>query len=145
MPVWVRDDARNLISAENIALIRRALAAGPIFGYWYRAHSGAGPSYWLARDFAQFEREIAQAWPADYYVIWSLPDLLQQGVALVAVRHADVHIGASSLLSGENVGAIEGYLSDPTHECLALFFSLYGIPEAWTLGRDGLYALSEIA
>ncbi|HEU0028291.1 MAG TPA: hypothetical protein VFQ25_14355 [Ktedonobacterales bacterium] len=145
MPVWVRDDSKSLISIETIALIQQALAAGPIFGYWYRAHSGAGPTYWMARDFAQFQREIAQAWPADYYVIWSLPALLELGVALAAARHADIHIGASSLLSPESLEVVKGYLSDPAHEYIALFFSLYGIPEVWAHNRDGLELLMESA
>lgn len=145
MPVWVRDDAKNLIAAGNVALIRRALVAGPVFGYWYRPNSESGPKYWLVRDFAQFVKLVAPARPADYYVIWSLPALVERGLALVSARHADVHTGGASLLSFEALGVVEEYISEPRHAYIAVFYSLYGIPEVWAGGQDGLESLAESA
>jgi hypothetical protein len=145
MRVWVPDPSRNLISAENLGRIKGALTAGPVFGYWYRPNSGLAPAFWLARDFFGFERALAQAQaqPGDRYMIWSLPALLARGLALAAARHADSHSGWNSLLTPESLRAIEDYLSDPSHEYIAIFFSLYGIPEIWTGARDGMDILTE--
>ncbi len=145
MRVWVRDESRNLISAGNLALIERALKVGPIFGYWYHPHSGLSPQYWLARDFAGFERVTERAQSDDRYMIWSLPALLAKGMALAAARHADAHASGGSLLAPESLSAIEEYLSDPSHEFIAIFYSLYGIPEVWTGARDSLESLEESA
>lgn len=145
MRVWVRDDSKNLIAGETLGLINYTLSAGPIFGYWYRAQSESGPNFWLARDYAQFTRVVAQAYPGDYYVIWSLPALLQRGLALAAARHADVHTGRGSLLSADGLAAVEDFVSDGSREYLAIFYSLYGIPEVSIGGRDGLESLVESA
>lgn len=145
MRVWVRDDSRNLIAGEILGLINYTLSAGPIFGYWYRAQSEPGLNFWLARDYGQFTRVVAQAHPGDYYVIWSLPALLQRGLALAAARHADVHAGRGSLLSADGLAAVEEFVSDGSREYLAIFYSLYGIPEVSIGDRDGLESLVESA
>jgi hypothetical protein len=133
--VWIHNPAMNLLAPENLARIREALAAGLIFGYRYRAHSGMGPNHWMARDFAEFQREIAQAKPADYYVIWSLPALLGQGVALEAASYDEQPEHGASLLPAGQIQALERYLSDPTREFFGVFFDADRRPEVWT-GND---------
>ncbi len=146
MPVWIHNPAMNLLEPENFARIREAMAAGPIFGYWYRAHSGSGPNYWLARDFAEFERLLAQARPADYYVIWSLPALLEKGVAVAAARYDDQPEHGASLFSPESLRAVERFLYEERwREVYAVFFGTDRGAEAWSTDSDGLDYIAEHA
>ncbi|HEU0028292.1 MAG TPA: hypothetical protein VFQ25_14360 [Ktedonobacterales bacterium] len=143
--VWIHNPAMNLLAPEHLARIRDALAKGPIFGYWYRAHSGSGPNEWMARDFAEFERVIAEAKLADYYVVWSLPALLEKGVSLAAARYDDQPQHGASLLPAGQMRLVERYLSDPTHEYFGMFFGADKPPEVWTDDADGLESVTEYA
>jgi hypothetical protein len=111
----------NLLAPQNLARIREALAAGPIFGYWRRAHSGMGLNHWMPRDFVEFEQIIAQAKPGDYYVIWSLPAQVEKGVALAAACYDDQPEHGASLLSAGKIQTVERYLSDPAREYFGVF------------------------
>ena len=144
-PVWIHNPAMNLLAPENLARIRQALAVGPIFGYWYRAHSGMGPNYWMARDIAEFELEIAQAKPADYYVIWSLPALLAKGVALAAARYDEQAEHGASLLPAQQMRAVKRHLIVPTREYFGVFFDADRGPEVWVHDADGLENVLEYA
>lgn len=144
MPVWIHNPSQNLLEPENLARIREALMSGPIFGYWYRAHSGSGPNYWMARDFAEFERLIAQARPADYYVIWSLPALREKDVALAVARYDDQPERGASLLSPESLRSVERFLSERQwREVYAVFFGTDRGAEAEPMDLDGLDDISE--
>ena len=138
MLVWQWDPSRNLLSPENLDRIKAALDTGPLFGFWYRAHSGGGPNYWFAQQFDQLMAETSRAKPGDLYVIWSLRELLGKGVTLAAARYADIPVHGASLLSPESMQPIEDYLSDWPNEIIAVCYGTDQGPYVWVDDRDGL-------
>ena len=145
--VWGYRLRKNLRSAANLFRVRDALEVGPVFGYWYRAHSASGPTNWLATDFDTYLAMLGEARPADYYVAWSLPQLLQQGAALAAARYADLDASATSLFSPDDLRAIEAWLSrpprDPMREVFTIFLGASSGPE--TLVEDEVSDIAENA
>ncbi|HEX9038721.1 MAG TPA: hypothetical protein VF808_17195 [Ktedonobacterales bacterium] len=145
MSNWDYDQSKSLLSPENLGRVRAALKTGPVFGYWYRAHSGGGPNYWIALEYEDFERTISRGRPADYYVVWSLPALVAQGMALAEARFDDLPLDPRALFSREDLRAIEAHLSDPSREVFALFLGTARGAEAWTTDQEGLDSIAEHA
>ena len=132
--VWGYRLRKNLRSAAHLFRVRDALVVGPVFGYWYRAHSGGGPTNWLVTDFDSYLAMLGEARPADYYVAWSLAQLLERGAALAAARYDDLPAGATSLFSPDDLSAVEAWLDhaprDPMREVFTVFIGAAPGPEA---------------
>jgi hypothetical protein len=143
--VWGYRQSKNVLSTDNLRRARDALKSGQIFGYWYRPHSGGGPSYWLASDFSEFEGVIADGRAVDYHVVWSLPALVAQGMALAAARYDDLPQDPTSLFTPEDKAAIEAHLSDQAQEVFALFFGTSRGMEIFVTDHDGLDYVAENA
>ena len=140
---WYRAVHTNLLAPKTLLRVHDALLDGPVFGYWYRAHSGGGPSQWIAERYAEFEAILAVGKSRDHYEIWSLPALLAHRMALAVGRYDERKQHSSSLFTAEQFQAIADYLSDPHVEIFALFFGTPRGPECWT--TDEVEYVSECA
>jgi hypothetical protein len=151
--VWGYKPAKSVLSTENLRRVSEALQSGPVFGYMYRTHSGCGPVNWLARDWPEYARVITRE-PAsdahlDYQVIWSLPALLERGMALAAARYADLLAGATSLFTPDDLRAIERHFGapprDPMREVWMVFLGTARGDEVDVEDEDNLDDIAEMA
>lgn len=142
---WYRALHTDLLAPGTLLRVHDALLDGPVFGYWYRAHSGGGPNQWLAESYARFEALLADAKPRDHYEIWSLPSLVVRGMALAAARYDESDTHGPSLFSDVSLRAIGEYLHDPHNEIFALFFGTPRGPDVWVDDGDDWEYVRECA
>ena len=70
-------------SPHYLTGIQQAFPVGPVFGRHYHYAGGSSTDNWAFRTFEPFWHYVTRSKPGDLYVMWSLPDLLAKGVALL--------------------------------------------------------------
>jgi hypothetical protein len=112
---WITDGP-NILAHRYLTRIQQAFAVGPVFGRHHHYASGSSADNWAFRTFEPFWHYVTRSKPGDLYVMWSLPDLLDKGVALL-------HITGDTVASIPDncLVAVKAYLDTPFNEFVALF------------------------
>lgn len=119
----------DILSKHNFNKIKNALERGLIFGFRYEpGMGGPGERFWAFQSFDRLLEYIAtysrprNFRPRNFYVVWSLAELLEKRVELARACYDAAAEARSSLLSPENMQAINDYSNNPSNEFLAIYY-----------------------
>lgn len=119
MTYEMTSDGPNVLAPDTLARLRQAFSDGPVFGRHYHYKGGRSGDNWAFYTFEQFWEYVSSSRPGDLYHAWSLPDLLERGVALLHASGEESSSTSAAIESG--LSRVKAYLDTRFNEYLALF------------------------